>query len=224
MAGNTPFLVKDCTLSAMATGQKAQSLREFRDRLACITPASIYYHFWGIRLSSNYEHTEYHNDFSKWTSSSLHDDTLAERLDILYPDDYSTLEELRNEMLDIIDERLDEREMIPWSKNEEQFYFIQSRIIILNTPHSITNPTDLIGVLPLMSPSSVFYHFIDAKRRTPNSKDDFSTWLSSFDHGTYDDLLKQYESLDAYFLNLRELLEALIKITKDYFEKRVPNA
>src|SRR5687767_14391939 len=39
-----PFVVKDCTLVAIATGRRAQNLRELRDQLQIVHPGSIYYH------------------------------------------------------------------------------------------------------------------------------------------------------------------------------------
>ena len=42
-----PFEINDCALVGIATGRRAQSLREMRDILLDIHPGSIYYHFWG---------------------------------------------------------------------------------------------------------------------------------------------------------------------------------
>lgn len=42
-----PFAVKDCALIAIGTGERAQNLRELRDRLLTTHPACIYHHFWG---------------------------------------------------------------------------------------------------------------------------------------------------------------------------------
>ena len=44
---NEPFIVKDCALIAIATGIRAQNLRELRDRLRDIDLNCVYYHFWG---------------------------------------------------------------------------------------------------------------------------------------------------------------------------------
>lgn len=40
-----PFLIKDCALIGVATGKRAQNVRELRARLRDIDPKSIYYHF-----------------------------------------------------------------------------------------------------------------------------------------------------------------------------------
>lgn len=41
------FFVKNCSLAAIATGDRASSLVELRDRIATIDEECLYYHFWG---------------------------------------------------------------------------------------------------------------------------------------------------------------------------------
>ena len=81
-AEREPFAVKDCALVAIALGNKAQNLREMLVHLRSIHPGSLYYHFWGRLLRSQFAYPEYYNDFAGWVHYSLHDDTLAERLAI----------------------------------------------------------------------------------------------------------------------------------------------
>jgi hypothetical protein len=42
-----PSAVKDCALIALGTGERAQNLRELRDRLQTTHSACIYHHFLG---------------------------------------------------------------------------------------------------------------------------------------------------------------------------------
>src|SRR5258708_2955126 len=108
------FYFKDCALSTIATGKKAENLRELYDRLSTIHPSSIYHHFWGTRLSPQYETQEYLNDFAMWCYQHIHDQTLAERLSIIDPTEYKNLEDLRKELLSAIETRLDETEDLIW--------------------------------------------------------------------------------------------------------------
>lgn len=216
-----PFDVKDCALSAISTGEKAQSLLELKDKISTIGLDSIYYHFWGGRLRTSFEHREYHNDFSSWVHSQLHDDILAERLEILNPQDYDNLEELRAELMNIIDDRLDEREYIPWSKSEERFQFIKSKLVVFQTRHQIVQPRDLMNILPLLTRSSLFYHFIDATRRTPEGTDDFTLWLEGFKE-KYQELIKEIRMIDPYSISVANLQARLVEITTDYFMNQDP--
>lgn len=163
------FAVKDCALAAIATGRRAQNLRELRDVLAVVHPGAIYYHFWGHLLRPRFDDPEYNNDFAVWCFRSLHDRKIAERLSIVDPTDFPDQESLRRELIEIIEERLDETEFPPWAKTDQQFNFVRSQIIVFDTRKRLDHPRELAAVVPHLPPSSIFYHFVDARRRTARS-------------------------------------------------------
>lgn len=214
-----PFHVKDCTLAAIATGIKAQTLLELRDKLTDIPLSSIYFHFWGGRIRSSYEHREYHNDFSFWSHRSLRDEILAERLELLNPNEFNSLEELKTELIEIVENRLDEKEYIPWAKIEEQFHFIECKIVVFHTKHILYQPQDLLNILPLLTKSSLFYHFIDSTRRVPGKIDDFSVWLQQ-ESEQYGPLISGLHKIDPYLISLTHLQEKLVLIASDFFSNK----
>jgi hypothetical protein len=203
-SSSPPLLVKDCALITIATGIRAQNLRELRDRLETIHPSSIYYHFWGRLLSPSFEQPEFNNDFAAWARHGLHDYVLAERLSVVDPTEFPDLELLRQELIEIIEERLYESAMVPWAKTDQQFYFKRSKIVVFDTKHQIAEPEMLTHVLPSLSLSSIFYHFIDARRRPPEGVDDFSAWLDAFGD-TYSVLRNEIGSIDLYFATMSEI-------------------
>ena len=69
-----PFAIKDCALVSIATGRRAQNLRELRDNIVTIHPGSIYYHFWGVLLRPSFDDPEYNNDFAVWVRHALNDE------------------------------------------------------------------------------------------------------------------------------------------------------
>ena len=206
-----PFALKDCALIAIATGKQAMTLKELRDNLATINSNSIYHHFWGSLLEPRFEEREYNNDFASWARRGLHDDKLAERLAMVDPSVCSNLEALRQELLDIIEERLDESEYLPWMLATEPFEFIRAQIVVFDTDMRVERPEQLGELMPHLSTSSIFYHFIDARRRLSDGNDDFSCWLASFD-GLYHELLTELACIDPYFETLSELRQQLTVI------------
>ena len=214
----SPFEIKDCALIALATGKRAQNLRELREYLNTINSDSIYYHFWGTLLRPRFDDPEYHNDFSIWAAHDLHDKILAERLAIIDPTEYRSLDDLRFEIIEVIEERLDEVDYPIWAKRGAQFEFISSQIVIFNTNQTIAEPKEFVPVLPQMSVGSIFYHFIDSRRRTLDTTDDFQNWLANF--GTkYALLIQQIREIDPYFSPLTELRIELTKVFKNYFQE-----
>jgi hypothetical protein len=209
-----PFLVKDCALVALATGRKARQLLEFRNVLADISAASIYHHFWGGLVQARFEEREYNNDFAAWVRHGMHDAILAERLAALHPADFSDIEALRQELLEQIDSRLDEAEYLSWTRATRQFEFTRAQIVVFDSARRIDSPAGLVDAIGELSTSSIFYHFIDARRRTEDRRDDFSGWLAACNHG-YPALLDELAGIDPYFGSLDELRQDLTRV----FEK-----
>jgi hypothetical protein len=210
-----PFTVKDCALIAIATGKKAQNLKELRDGLLSVPLDCIYYHFWGGLLHSRFEEPEYNNDFAAFAAHVLHDQTLAERLAVLDPIHFDTIDALRSELIDLIDARLDEIREPAWVDPENQFHFVRSQIVVFDTNKRFDNPSDLAKFLPQATPSSIFYHFIDARRRVVEGIDDFRLWLQGID-GDWTPLIEALKAIDPYFMPLQSLRDQIAQVFADY--------
>jgi len=212
------FAVKDCALIAIATGEKVINLKEFRHALTEINPDSIYFHFWGGLLQPRFEEREFNNDFAAWARHGLHDQILAERLAVIDPTGFATLECLRDEVLEIVEDRLEESEYLRWASGSEQFEFIRTQIVVFDTHTKINSPEELSESLPKISTSSIFYHFIDARRRTPGGADDFRFWLCGCGK-KYDPLCVELAGIDPYFGSLAQLRDKLAAIFQNFFVK-----
>lgn len=216
-----PFTIKDCDLVALATGKKARLLQEFRNELADIEAACIYHHFWGGLLQARFEEREYNNDFASWVRHGLHDAVLAERLAALDPTDFPDIERLREAMLDLIDSRVDELESPYWMPATLQFEFIRSQIVVFDTELRLQHPRELAETIEHLSTGSIFYHFIDARRRTAQGHDDFSDWLTCFGEEC-SALCEELAGIDPYFGNLSELRQQLARLFRDHFKELAP--
>jgi hypothetical protein len=214
---NQDIRIMDCALIAIATGKKAKNLREFRDQLQSIHPGCLYHHFWGTLLNSRFDDPEFQNDFAVWTSRHMHDLKVSEKLSMIDPGSFNNIEELRREVLEIVEERLYESDYVPWVKPGEEFHFIRAQTVIFNTGKSYSDPRDLIEVIPGMSLGSIFYHFIDSRRRTADARNDFSVWLGAFGD-KYNGLIAELDNIDPYFTSLTELRQEINFVFTDYFK------
>lgn len=210
------FAVKDCALIAIATGRLAGGFRELREILLDIDRDSIYFHFWGSLIQPRFEEREYNNDFAGFVRHGLHDAVLSERLAMVDPTDYPDIESLRQELVELIDERLEEADYLPWVRSLHPFEFIRSQIVVFDTGRRLTRPEELVALVPQLSASSVFYHFIDARQRLEGSTDDFRFWLEGFGE-SYTELVAGLANLDPYFVSLTDLRRQLAGLFSDYF-------
>ena len=198
---------------SLATGRKALNLTELRDHLTDVEADSIYHHFWGGLLTPRFDQREYGNDFGAWFRHGLHDAVLAERFAVIDPTDFPDIQAMRQELLELIEARLDEAEHLHWTRATMQFEFLRSQIVVFDTDVRISSPGRLQAAMASLSPGSIFYHFIDARRRTPDNSDDFSAWLATFG-SEHESLRNALAGIDPYFGSLTELREQLTAACK----------
>jgi len=211
-----PFAVRDCALVTIATGLQAQNLKEFREGLRHVPADSIDHHFWGRLLRPYFDEPEYNNDFASWAWRGLHDKPLAERLSMVVPTDFASLEELRQELLEVLDQRLDESEYIPWARADQKFHFLRGGLVVFDTGLSIECPADIVPLLSSLSTGSIYYHFIDARSRTPLRCDDFSAWLAGCGE-QFTSLRDRLSGIDPYFSSLKEIRQMVAGAFQRYF-------
>ncbi|MFO7760171.1 MAG: DUF5752 family protein [Thermodesulfobacteriota bacterium] len=210
------FEIKDCALIAIATGESAVTLKEFFNIINKITPASIYHHFWGGLLLPRFEEREFNNDFASWAKRELDDDKLAEQLALISPTDFPDLESLRREIIDVVMERMNEASCLSWFPASSALEFIRSRIVVFDTHVRVAEPRELGEIIPDLSPSTIFYHFIDARRRVAEGKDDFRAWLENWEECS--GLCEKLADLDPYFDTLNKLRSRIAAVFAEFFQ------
>jgi len=208
---NMPFKIKDCALiTRMAGIDTAMTLRELQARISACSIECLFHHFCETVLRATFDDPEYRNDLAVWAAHQLRDKVLAERLAIINPYSLDSFEDLRLQVMDIIDERLAELDVIPSAPRGSEFHFMQAVTVVFDTGVELVEPEDLRKHLPNMSLGSIYYHFVEARRRTDEKCDDFTAWLMGFDNGI-EPLAKALASIDFYFLTLSELKSTLIQ-------------
>ena len=210
----TPFVVKDCALLTRMSGlPPAINLREMRERIAVCSENVLFHHFCETTLRGTFDNPDYRNDFAVWSKLYLGDRVLAERLGILDPYGFSSLGELRAATLEVIDDRLGESTMIPWARPGDEFYFMEATTVVFDTGVRISHAREFAAAIGAMTGGSVYYHFLEARRRPPFGKDDFTAWLLENEDGEknrpYIDALAR---IDFYFHTLIHLRKELTKV------------
>lgn len=204
-----PFVVKDCALIVRTAGlPAAANLRELRARVEACPGASLYHHFCETKLRASFDDPEYPNDLAVWCAHALHDPILAERLSVLNGFDYESWDALRADTLDILDDRLAEAPSLAWSRPDEQFEFMQAMTVVFDTGVAVSTLPAMLDALAAMDRGSVYFHYLEARRREPVGVDDFSAWLSRCEEPPVA-LLAALEEIDCHLLSLSELRERL---------------
>jgi hypothetical protein len=209
-----PFRFKDCAVTILALGRSAQNLREFLDGIAGVPAQSIAHHFYESLLRPAFDDPEYRNDFALWARRHLHDDPLAERLGVIDPTEFPDLEDLRQHLLEVVEDRLSESLYVPWTAPGHEFHFLTSRMVVLDTGVVARTPAELADRLLRIPTGSVYFHFVEGRRRPPLAVDDFSAWLSSWGPA-FEPSCRAIAAIDFHLWSLTEMRALLIRSMRD---------
>jgi len=210
----TPFEVMDCALLTRMSGlPPAFNLRELRERIAACGENVLFHHFCETTLRGSFDNPDYRNDFAVWSKLYLEDRVLAERLGIMDPYAFPSLGELRAATLEVIDERLGESTTIPWARPGDELYFMEATTVVFDTGIRISHPRELAASIGAMTSGSLYFHFLEARRRPPVGKDDFTAWLLENDDGEKNrPYIEALARIDFYFHTLVHLRRELTKV------------
>ena len=107
-------------------------------------------------------------------------------------------------ILDVLEERQSETDYITWAPHEHEFIFQRGQIVVFSTGLQAHNIPELADLIPNMTTSSIFYHFVEARRREPLQVDDFTAWLQQTQSGA-GPICEQLTGVDYYFASLTEM-------------------
>jgi hypothetical protein len=200
----------DCAITVMSLGRSALSLRELAEHVAAVPVRSLTHHFHEALLRYTFDHPEYRNDFALWAHRDLHDARLAEMFGMIDPFELNDPEDIRQALLDVAEDRLSEVSESPRAAPGHEFHFLQAQTVICDTGKAAKDPAELGALIPRLTLGSVFYHFVEARKRPPLRRDDFSVWLGEF--GTaYAGLRARLEGITVQLWSLPELRDHIAR-------------
>lgn len=208
-----PLEIKDCEILTIATGLRAQNLSEFRDILKTIHPDCIHYHFWAKKLRAEFEEDEFNNDFATWAHKNLHDNKLAERLSLINPRMYQTIEELRSKLVATVNLSIEEGLTMQNCGEGDKFQFTRSDIVLFDTGHIISHPGQLNDIIPNLPLGAVYYHMIE----NGNSYSNIIKFVQN-SGDEYSELANRLSKLDPYFFTLPELQTRASQVFIEFFQ------
>ena len=173
----TAFEFVTCSELIQILGLRADDERELATILEEVSLDSVHYHTHGHFLRHGFVGAPYPNDFATWAAVQVRDRRLAERLAVVSPLDYPTLEGLREEILTILDDHLSRLSIVPRVIFGEPFEFMQARIVEVPTGVVARSLADFRNGLAAVPANAIYFHTIEASRRLGRSETDFTAWL-----------------------------------------------
>jgi hypothetical protein len=173
----TRFEFVACSELIQILGLRADDERELARILEEVPLDCIHYHTHGHFLRHGFVGAPYPNDFATWAAIQVRDRVLGERLGVVSPLDSPSLEDLREEILTIIDDHLSHLNIVPRVIFGEPFDFMQSRIVEVPTGITADSLETFRAGLATIQPSAIYFHTIEAPRRLARPETDVAVWL-----------------------------------------------
>ena len=190
------------------TGVKAGNLGELLGHLKEVSGSSIFYHTHHRFLAHHFQKPFVYNDFAVWASAAIQTEEMAEKLGILDLRRFTSIRQLRETIVAIIEEYLRQADgqLRPCLPGHE-FHFCKSKSFIMPTGIVAENPTDMVAKLPAITNVSLYFHFVEARLRMERATNDFSQWFKAWGAQA---LAEEINSIDPYALTLDELKAAIV--------------
>jgi hypothetical protein len=190
--------------------ERATNLTELLEALRACPNDAIFQHTFQTLQEHHFIREGFSNDFAHWAFAACNEVGLAERLAAIDVREYTSITDLRNRLLAIVEEYLKRNPRARDRTALEPFYFCASDTVVIPTPFVARNLAEFIASLQKVSIHSIHYHFIEARLRIKLNSNDFSVWLEEeMDLGPVADRLNR---IDIYTSTLHDVRDQILRI------------
>ena len=212
-----PFVFMGCSELQELLGKRAEDERRLVELLEEVPLDSIYFHTHSYFLRQQFIPGGYTNDFAQWVATQVRDLVLGERLAVIDPFEFKSLEGLREELISVIDDHLSRTSVVPRVVYGKSFYFNQSRIIEVPTGHRVTSLQEFHQALTEVEVSALYYHMFEARVRLPRQQSDFSNWAEK--SLKLPELSERFRTMNPYMGSLERLRSGLLAICDEFLAR-----
>ncbi len=212
-----PFDFRACISILKATGRKAANLRTLRSMIGEVSETCIFYHTYQYFLKGHI--LEYTNEFAQWAGEGLEERSLAEHLSNIDPYSFSTVKELRQGLIGVIDNYLAHYPEPRAAMAGDEFYFNETLTLVFPVGIRARNLAEFLAAIKYVDAASIYYHFFESRARLGSGEDDFSRWMA--DSLSNDDLAKEIRSIDPFMHSLEEIRVHLVEAVQESLRKEM---
>jgi hypothetical protein len=194
------------------TEYKADNLTDFLQQLRQCPEGSIFQHSFRTLQEHHFIREGFSNDFAQWAESECNQPELAEELAGVDVRDFTSLTELREEFVHIMENFLQQSPEQGSQPARRSFYFCASDIVVIPTNFTARSLQEFAEYLKKVSLRSIHHHFIEARLRLKLMSNDFSYWLRE-DLGLAG-AADQLNRIDIYTSTLEDVRQQIARVVE----------
>lgn len=213
MAEAEPFRFHECFALIRLTGRRASDILELLEIIKQVSKGSIFHHMHQYFIKPSIVPPEFPNDFAVWVADCLGEQNLAEGLANLNPFEFENIEDIRSELVRIITEHLKNYPMPRPVLPGREFMFNEGVTIVLPTAITAATLHDFARALREVDPSSIYFHFYEARLRLGKEEDDFTHYIDECLECP--GLARRIKTMDPYMYSTEVLRDKFIRIIEE---------
>ena len=206
-----------CSELQESLGQQAEDEKGLAELVEEVPLDSIHFHTHSYFLRHRFIERAYPNDFAQWVVMQVGDAVLGERLAVVDPFDYPNLEDLREEIISIIDDHLSRMSIVPRVVFGQPFDFKRSRILEVPIGLEARSLAEFRKAVAEVDVSAIYFHMFEAHFRLGREESDFSAWIRT-GLGLHE-LADCIRSINPYLGSLERLRSSLITACDEFLAK-----
>ena len=206
---DTPFQFVAASYLIRIRAERAWTLSEIGSQMRVIPESSIFFHTFQSLESHHY--AVFSNDFAQWAMAACNEAVLAEAWGAIDLRDFVSIAELRQVLVDTVEDYLKRNPQSADRPAFEPFYFSEAIEVAIPLEAKAYTLGELVDGIQGMSLQTLHYHFINSRLRLQLRTNDFSHWIES--NLDLPGLAERLNRVDSYTNTLegvrREILGAL---------------
>lgn len=207
-----PFYFNTSAHLLRITTQKANTLGELLEALRICPDDSVFQHTFRTLQEHHFIREGFSNDFAHWALAACNQPGLAEQLASVDVREFTSLGELRERFVQIVERHLQLNPSDGTRIADETFYFCASDIVVMPTNFVAETMQDFAKGLREVSVHSIHHHFIEARLRIKLMSNDFSQWLLE-DVGLTD-TARALNRIDIYTATLADVRKQMVRVVE----------
>jgi hypothetical protein len=190
--------------------ERAADLGEFRNALHDCPEESIFQHTFRTLQEHHFIRQGFSNDFAHWAYADCNEEGLGERLASVDVRSFTSIADLRQRLLQIVDDYLQFHPQSAGRAARKPFYFCASDTVVVPTALVARSLPEFAARLSQVTIHAIHHHFIEARLRLKLQSNDFSVWLE--EELALTDLANRINRIDIYTATLEGVRQQIARI------------
>jgi hypothetical protein len=187
-------------------------LAELVEHLRAVSPAVVFHHTHHFLVQHQHLSPEPPNDFAFWVTNVLQEDELGEQLAAIDTVQFTSLKDLRERIVAVIDSHLATGRPLRTAPPGEAFHFMEAISFVIPTRWEASTLGEFAEALQRVGYATIAYHLFEARLRMAGDDNDFSRWLGR--ELCEGELAASVRRLDPYTYTMKGLRERLLELVE----------